>query len=1041
MVFIRGRGRKGRAATAVTVSSLSLSFLIAAASASLPAPERLRINLHAARADGAAVFVGIGAAAEDAALLLSWALPPQPPSAPAPAPPALARAVIADARANGTVRFDSGWVVTPARLQQLLAPAAALPEAAVLQLTVAVADADTNAGPWSAPLLFFTSARPGGATWAASAPVWAQPCGGGGGGGAPSPPAFALVRSDVALPSSPPVASALVFATASPPIYSDPWNVTKILGGYKLRVGGALVGIGPGHADCGPALLPTCNATQPVSGYDVSALAAAAQAAGAPLAIDVTAYALPQPEYGIAPGLQLALRVTFTNGGEDLVIGTTAGAGSAWSALDASAYVNPSGNKDSGWYVQPREDVVTACLPPVGSAAPPAGCAASCGWARPAPAPDAFGGGALPLVGKSTQPVEVVEGLAPAAPLTQLGPGWFVLDAGTEMQGGLSLEVPVLGGSGLVATVQLADELQANGSALWQTRAGMRYQDRWSFPAAPADAAQLRYAHHEFSMFRYAELIFTDAATSAPVDIALNSGGAQAANASFWRVRYPYDEAGAARVTTASADLDAVFELCRRTLAFTSIDIYSDSNSRQRSFDCMADDTTAALSQYATTPELALPRYTMRQILNNKLSQPITATMLPAAGPGLVPPADGFVWVRSNPRASFRDKMAACAQRPACALLTQHSIYFTTPPQVDWTTLPGLNVVYDALYTGDLRFGDKYFDELAQNFTWARAIDSTGLAAGVGALIDTSGGSTDGFTDSNYNSIGNSWVYLGLRSFAQLGRWLGRNATAAQLDATADALQTAFVARMFNGSAVCDGVCAQTPHTAAHSSFYAAMSGIMDGDAAALAGITAFLLDGIARGGDLGMPGGSYSAQFLLQGLYRNGADHGNAAFSVLTSRARHSWLHMMEALGATATTECWLPEELPNLSFSHVWSSSPGSVVPQYLFGLLPTSPGFATLDIRPQPGPLLRGAATLPTVRGPVSISFTQTVPGAPGGCMTVDVGLPGNVAARVLLPRWGANVTVRVDGAVYSSVGIEGDYAFAAVGEGAHSVTTCG
>jgi alpha-L-rhamnosidase len=474
--------------------------------------------------------------------------------------------------------------------------------------------------------------------------------------------------------------------------------------------------------------------------------------------------------------------------------------------------------------------------------------------------------------------------------------------------------------------VQLADELQANGSAMWQTRAGMRYQDRWRFPAAPADAAQLRYAHHEFSMFRYAEIIFTDAATGVPVDIALNGGGggggAQGANASFWRVRYPYDESGAARVDTSSADLDAVFELCRATLAYTSIDIYSDSNSRQRSFDCMADDTTAALSQYATTPELALPRFQMRQVLNNKLSQPITAkppppplATPPLAPPPLAPPpASSFVWV-------------------------------------DWTTLPGLNVVNDALFTGDLRFGERYFDELAANFTWARAIDATGLAAGVGALIDTSGGGTDGFTDSAYNSIGNAWIYLGLRQFAQLGRWLGRNATAAQLDATADALQAAFVAKMWNGSAVCDGVCAHTPHTSAHASFYAAMSGIMDGaagaGAAALPSITAFLLDGIARGGELGMPGGSYSAQFLLQGLYRDGADHGNAAFAVLTSRARHSWLHMMEALGATATTECWLPEELPNLSFSHVWSSSPGSAIPQLLFGLLPTSPGFATLDI----------------------------------------------------------------------------------------------
>ena len=52
-----------------------------------------------------------------------------------------------------------------------------------------------------------------------------------------------------------------------------------------------------------------------------------------------------------------------------------------------------------------------------------------------------------------------------------------------------------------------------------------------------------------------------------------------------------------------------------------------------------------------------------------------------------------------------------------------------------------------------------------------------------------------------------------------------------------------------------------------------------------------------------------------------------NAAHAVLTSAAEHSWRHMMDAYNATATMECWLPEELPNLSFSHVWSSSPAIV------------------------------------------------------------------------------------------------------------------
>ena len=145
----------------------------------------------------------------------------------------------------------------------------------------------------------------------------------------------------------------------------------------------------------------------------------------------------------------------------------------------------------------------------------------------------------------------------------------------------------------------------------------------------------------------------------------------------------------------------------------------------------------------------------------------------------------------------------------------------------------------------------------------------------------------------------------------------------------------------------------------------------------------------------------------------------------------------MMEFYGATATMECWTPEELGNLSFSHVWSSSPAIIIPQFFFGLLPTSPGFATFDVKPQPGPVLSGSATAPTVRGPISVSFTQSVPN--GGCFDLGLTVPGGAAARAFLPRYNATISIKVDGVVAPST-VQGDYAFVTVGAGAHSLTSC-
>ena len=153
----------------------------------------------------------------------------------------------------------------------------------------------------------------------------------------------------------------MLFVTGSPPIYDDSTLTTKLLGGFKLRVGAArtLVGVGPGRTSCGPA--PThsdsvCAMMQPVDGFDVrpfveQALAAATTAPAATLAIELEAYALEQPAYNISRAVQAVLVLRYSPEGvaPDVVFGTNAGADSGWLALAADAVYNPGANKDSGW--------------------------------------------------------------------------------------------------------------------------------------------------------------------------------------------------------------------------------------------------------------------------------------------------------------------------------------------------------------------------------------------------------------------------------------------------------------------------------------------------------------------------------------------------------------------------------------------------------------------------------------------------------------------------------------------------------------------
>eukprot|EP01050_Picozoa_sp_SAG11_P022270 SAG11_NODE_4170_length_2028_cov_1.729393_1_plen_258_part_00 len=154
-----------------------------------------------------------------------------------------------------------------------------------------------------------------------------------------------------------------------------------------------------------------------------------------------------------------------------------------------------------------------------------------------------------------------------------------------------------------------------------------------------------------------------------------------------------------------------------------------------------------------------------------------------------------------------------------------------------------------------------------------------------------------------------------------------------------------------------------------------------------------------------GMPCGVYVSQFTLQALYKNAADHGQAALELLTSTAKNSWLNMLKQ-GATASMEAWTTDEKPNLTWSHVWSASPGFIIPWYLFGIQPTSPGWKTLAIKPAPGNLTHGHYTLPTLRGPVKADFKQGLGGVPthdsAWSFELSVELPRDVTATVSVPR---------------------------------------
>jgi hypothetical protein len=62
------------------------------------------------------------------------------------------------------------------------------------------------------------------------------------------------------------------------------------------------------------------------------------------------------------------------------------------------------------------------------------------------------------------------------------------------------------------------------------------------------------------------------------------------------------------------------------------------------------------------------------------------------------------------------------------------------------------------------------------------------------------------------------------------------------------------------------------------------------------------------------------------------------------------------------------------NHSWAHGWSSGAAPALTEYVLGLRPTSPGFATFVVEPHPGPAIWARGSVATPKGPIRVEWTR-------------------------------------------------------------------
>ena len=440
---------------------------------------------------------------------------------------------------------------------------------------------------------------------------------------------------------------------------------------------------------------------------------------------------------------------------------------------------------------------------------------------------------------------------------------------------------------------------------------------------------------------------------------------------------YPFDTS-LATFSSSNSNLNQVWQFTKNTIQAVNEDIYVDSWERERG-EYEADDYLQLMANLYTGGDATLGTYSTQYLMANR------------------------TWPTEWPMYAIQSVHDTYLQTGDSSALAQ-----------DYTALQG-------------KLPDKWFQ--ASTGLIDKTTGDTGASSSTDDdIVDWPAGDRDGYVFTQYDTVINAIGYKSYTDMADLATALGRTADAAAYTAKADAIKTAVNARMWDAATGTyrDGLNSDgspVDHDAIQAGVFAVAFGLASPSQAAS---VASYID------TRGMACSVYCAAFLFQALYAG--DRSDVADALLTSTSTNSYMNMIDQ-GAGATMEAWTPAEKSNLTYSHPWAASPAFDIPQGMFGIDPTTPGYDTFDIKPQPGTVAWAAITSPSVKGEIGAAY-DTVPGR----TDVGVSVPANAAARVFVPNVPAGTTsIYEDGLRTSGTTTDGYFEVDHVQPGCHVFST--
>ena len=321
----------------------------------------------------------------------------------------------------------------------------------------------------------------------------------------------------------------------------------------------------------------------------------------------------------------------------------------------------------------------------------------------------------------------------------------------------------------------------------------------------------------------------------------------------------------------------------------------------------------------------------------------------------------------------------------------------------EWILQTPLIAYNDYLYTGDIAFLHKYYENLKMRTLWSlrndkdhllhsgRDIRESYLLSHIKThssyfrdIIDWPPSEQDRYVKKECNTAVNAFYYKSLSVFAEIAAALGNNYDASCFRKYAQETVDAINGNMLRPDSLYNDAIGTT-----HYSFHANMLPFALGVTNDTCRTAVF--NYIKK---CGMACSPYGAQFLLDAVFD--ANDPDYALSLLTDTSKRSWYQMIRR-GCTMTTESWNDSIKDNQDWNHAWGAAPANIICRRLMGIEPTKPGFARVRIAPRTGRLGYAYIKHPTPRGTIVVEVSHDKQSR----KRLVVEIPPNMTADIVLP----------------------------------------